>query len=134
MSKPSSKDKVSDSVSASKVKAPSKDAILIHGVSEDGEKMAVLRARNDRIEAGIVSTVKEGQPVDGELIKLTPRPELPFVCDVETQLPKGAINAMGGSDVRATRGGPAQVATEAYRENWDAIWSNPSATKKPLAN
>lgn len=127
MTKPPRKAKVEEP------KAPSKDAILIHGVSEDGAKMAVLRAREDRVEAGIISAVKEGEPVTGELIKLTPRPEFPLVCDVETQLPRGAINATGGSDTRATRGGPAQVATEAYRENWDAIWK-PKPGKKQLAN
>jgi hypothetical protein len=112
-----------------------RDAILIQGVSEDGECMAVLRAREDRLEAGILRTVKPGKPVEGELLKLTPRPEFPLVCDVEVELPAGTINAVGGSD-RAPgaegRGRPAQVATESYRENWDAIWRKPG--KKALAN
>lgn len=120
-----------------------RDAILIHGVSEDGESMAVLRAREDRLEAGVVRTVKPGQPLEGELLKLTPRPEFPLVCDVEVEVPAGAINALGGSDRGAAardedgarregRGRPAQVATENYRENWDAIWRKPG--KKALAN
>jgi len=115
-----------------------RDAILIHGVSEDGESMAVLRARENRLEAGVLRTVKPGQAVDGELLKLTPRPEFPLVCDVEVQVPAGTINAAGGSDgvtsgsERQGRGRPAQVATETYRENWDAIWRKPS--KRPLAN
>jgi hypothetical protein len=115
-----------------------KDAILIHGVSADGETMAVLRAREDRVEAGLVRTVKEGQPLTGELVKLTPRPEFPLLCDVEVQVPGGVVNAAGGSDEPArapkSRGGPAQVATDSYRENWDAIWSKPKSTKKALAN
>lgn len=114
----------------------SKDAILIHGVSQDGETMAVLRAREDRVEAGVLRAVKEGEPVgSGEVLKLTPRPEFPLLCDVEVQVPAGAINATGGSDGAAresTRGRPAQVATDTYRENWDAIWRKPS--KKSLAN
>ena len=112
----------------------SKDAILIHGVSQDGETMAVLRAREDRVEAGVLRAVKDGQPVTGEVLKLTPRPEFPLLCDVEVQVPAGAINATGGSDApaRAPRGRPAQVATDTYRENWDAIWRKPG--KKPLAN
>lgn len=123
-----------------------RDTILIHGVSEDGESMAVLRAREDRLEAGVLRTVKEGKPVDGELLKLTPRPEFPLVCDVEVEVPAGTINAAGGSDIHPARGGdmtqqlppgagrgrPAQVATESYRENWDAIWRKPG--KKALAN
>jgi hypothetical protein len=120
------------------------DAILIHGVSEDGESMAVLRAREDRLEAGVLRTVKPGRPIDGELLKLTPRADFPLVCDVEVELPAGAINAAGGTELNATdrregegarresRGRPAQVATENYRENWDAIWRKPG--KKALAN
>jgi hypothetical protein len=122
-----------------------RDAILIHGVSEDGESMAVLRAREDRLEAGVLRTVKPGQPIDGELLKLTPRSDFPLVCDVDVEVPAGTINAAGGTDLSATaqrdegeaarregRGRPAQVATENYRENWDAIWRKPG--KKALAN
>jgi hypothetical protein len=122
--------------SSEAVKPAPRDAILIHGVSEDGETMAVLRAREDRVEAGVLRTVKEGQPVgSGEVLKLTPRPEFPLLCDVEVQVPARVINAAGGSDSApsaASRGRPAQVATDTYRENWDAIWRKPG--KKPLAN
>ena len=108
--------------------------VLIHGVAEDGA-MAVLRARNDRLEAGIMRSVKPGEPVSGELVQLRPRPECPLVCDVETSVPAGTVNAAGGSDrapERAAHGGPAQVATPSYRANWDAIWSKPR--KKTLPN
>jgi len=115
--------------------AASKDAILIHGVSQDGETMAVLRARDDRLEAGVLRAVKAGQPLSGEVLKLTPRPEFPLLCDVEVQVPAGVINASGGSEAKppaeSSRGRPAQVATDTYRENWDAIWRKP---KKSLAN
>src|SRR5688572_22375006 len=99
--------------------------MLIHGVSEDGESMAVLRAREDRVEAGIIRTVKEGEAPRGELVKLTPRAESPLLCDVETELPAGVINASGGSDTKTSHQGPAQVATPNYRNNWDRIWSRP---------
>jgi hypothetical protein len=126
-------------------RAKRRDAILIHGVSEDGETMAVLRARENRLEAGLVRQVKAGQRVEGELLKLTPRPEFPLVCDVEVQVPSGVINAAGGSDQPRgsarerneeahALGRPAQVATDSYRENWDAIWSKPKPGKKALAN
>lgn len=123
---------------SSETGSQSKDAVLIHGVSEDGETMAVLRAREDRVEAGILRSVKEGTPVVGELLKLTPRPEFPLLCDVEVEVPAGTINAAGGSDGdrqrprQASLGRPAQVATASYRENWDAIWRKP--TKKSLSN
>jgi uncharacterized small protein (DUF1192 family) len=131
-------DKLKPKAKAASPEKARRDAILIHGVSEDGESMAVLRARDDRLEAGVLRTVKAGKPIEGELLKLTPRPEFPLVCDVEVQLPAGTINAAGGSDqaqdpaAREGLGRPAQVATESYRENWDAIWRKPG--KKALAN
>jgi hypothetical protein len=118
-------------------KAESRDVVLIHGVAEDGA-MAVLRARNDRVEAGVMRSVKPGEAVTGELVQLRPRPECPLLCDVEASVPAGTVNAAGGSDrtpERVTHGGPAQVATPSYRANWDAIWSKPrGSAKKALPN
>jgi hypothetical protein len=108
--------------------------VLIQGVAEDGA-MAVLRARNNQVEAGVMRSVKPGEPVSGELLKLKPRPECPLVCDVEASIPEGTLNATGGSDRAPEHGGPAQVATPTYRANWDAIWAKPrSAAKKALPN
>lgn len=119
--------------------APEKreDVVLIQGVSESGDALAVLRARNDRVEAGIVRAVKEGEPVQGELLKLKPRDGNPLLCDVEVQVPGGTLNAPGGSDAKPSHGGPAQVASDSYRANWDAIWKKPSPLargKKSLPN
>jgi hypothetical protein len=106
--------------------------MLIHGVSHDGEKLAVLRTRDDRVEAGIVRKVKDGEPLHGELLRLTPRPDCPLVCDVEVALPAAtpgsreqahASTSAPTSPPRLSHGGPAQVATPSYRSNWDAIWS-----------
>jgi hypothetical protein len=114
------------------------DTLLIHGVSEDGESFAVLRARDDRLEAGIVRKVKDGEPLHGELLRLTPRAESPLVCDVEVQYaPPGvaAANLDAAADAPHTpklkHGGPAQVATSSYRANWDAIWSKPVKANQP---
>lgn len=116
---------------------PAEDVVLIRGVSEDGNALAVLRARQNRVEAGIVRGLREGEPVTGELVRLKPRPDCPLLCDVEVELPAGTVNAGGGSDRPAPRklshGGPPQVATAKYRDNWDAIW-NKSGTKKALPN
>lgn len=100
----------------------SSDTVLIHGVSSDGESLAVLRARNDRIEAGVVRKLKEGEPIMGELVRLKPRPESPLVCDVAVDLPSPLPSQAAAP--RLSHGGPAQVATPSYRSNWDAIWSN----------
>ena len=100
------------------------DTVLIHGVSDDGQALAVLRAREDRIEAGVVRPVKEGEAVMGELVRLKPRPEFPLVCDVEVELPSPVAKRVAPND-KLSHGGPAQVATPRYRENWDAIWARP---------
>jgi hypothetical protein len=110
------------------------DVVLIQGVSEDGETLAVLRAREDRVEAGIVRSVKQGEAPLGEVVRLKPRPESPLVCDVEVEIPEHTVNAKGGSDqAPSPHHGPAQVATKTYRDNWDAIWKK-SPSKKSLPN
>jgi hypothetical protein len=119
------------------------DVVLIHGVTEDGKGLRVLRARDERLELGQVRPLEEGKPLQGDVVKLTPRPEAPFVCDVETQVkvPERAPAALRSTSSSAKadsaradgptksdgvperrRKGPPQVATRAYRENWDAIW------------
>jgi hypothetical protein len=121
---------------ANKPAAPAKEAaqdvVLIRGVSESGE-MAVLRARDNKIEAGLVKPVAEGEALSGEIVKLKPREQFPLLCDVEVQVPAGTVNATGGSDAARSLKGPAQVATKAYRDNWDSIWprTRSASGKKP---
>jgi len=106
------------------------DTLLIHGVSEDGRDLAVLRAREDRIEAGVVRRLKEGEAIHGELVKLKPRPEFPLLCDVEVELASPASKA-ASAPRKLSHGGPAQVATPSYRANWDAIWSKKPKSSAP---
>jgi len=101
------------------------DTMLIHGISDDGQALAVLRARENRIEAGVVRQLKDGEALMGELVRLTPRPEQPLVCDVQVELPSPIAKATATPAQKLSHGGPAQVATPSYRANWDAIWSKP---------
>lgn len=110
-----------------------RDVAFIHGVSPAGDELAVVRVREDRVEAGVVRALKEGEPLEGEVVRLKPRPEMPFVCDVEVEVPRGVVNARGGSERSGRSHGPAQVATPRYRANWDAIWNKPKG-KEPLPN
>lgn len=93
-----------------------RDVVLVHGVSEDGKAYHVMRAREDRLEAGIVRALEDGVQGDGEVVKLTPRSDAPMLYDVDVEVPSGVINARG-----ATKG-PAQVTSQPYRANWDRIW------------
>lgn len=138
--KPSPTDAPSREVAA-KPEKTSSDVVLIRGVTEDGKGLEVLRARDERLEIGQVRPLEEGKPLAGDVVRLMPRPEAPYLCDVETQVrvppPRGAREQTrevssaekrggkeaGAAEHRPLRSGPPQVATDAYRKNWDAIWS-----------
>lgn len=98
---------------------PKADVVLLGPPTADGEGLRVLRAREDRIESGEVRPVKDGAPIHGEIVKLTPREGAPQVCDVEvTYSAKKAPTA-----TLTPRGkGPAQVANRGYRDGWDEIF------------
>lgn len=91
--------------------APAEDVVLLHGPTDDGAGVRVLRAREGRIEAGVVRPLEEGKPIaQGEVVKLTPRQGAPALCDVEVQYAPPA------------RSKPVQVATKAYRDSWERIF------------
>lgn len=98
-----------------------KDVVLVHAPAPDGKGVSVLRAREERLEAGILRPLEEGKPIQGEVVKLTPRPELPLLFDAETQVSVGeAKQETEGEPKRGS--GPAQVATATYRKGWDAVF------------
>jgi hypothetical protein len=108
-------------VAASPAKSAGKaeDVALICGVSEDGQGVEVLRKRGDRLETGTVRRLEAGKPIHGEIVRLRPRPQAPFLCDVEVEFNP---QQRGERAALAANSGPAQVATESYRQNWDAIY------------
>lgn len=98
-----------------------KDLVLVHAPAPDGKGVSVLRAREERLEAGILRPLEEGKPIHGEVVKLTPRADLPLLFDAETQVSTGETKPEPNSEPR--RGsGPAQVSTATYRKGWDAIF------------
>jgi hypothetical protein len=103
---------------------PSEDVALIFDRTEDNEGYHILRKRAEDAppELGTIRPLREGRPIDGEVVSLSPRPELPLLCDVKVELPDPR---------RPTSDGPPQVATEEYRKGWDAIWGQPAGEAKP---
>jgi hypothetical protein len=110
-----------------------KDFVLVHSPTDDGAGVNVLRARQDRLEVGTMRPLEEGRPIHGEVVKLTPRPEMPMLFEAETAFlgqdtPKQSKQK--GKPVaeseRGTSAGPAQVASDTYRKNWDVIWKRPA--------
>lgn len=91
------------------------DVVLVHGRSEDGKTLAVLRKRGETLSAGLLSAAEEGKPLHGDLVRLTPREGAPFLADVEVlhEAPRAPL---------ADRAGPAQVSSPAYREGWNAVF------------
>jgi hypothetical protein len=121
----------------SKPTAPGSDVVLIHGPTDDQKGLKVLRARPEGLELGEVRPLEEGKPITGDVVKLEPRPGLPFVCDVKTELrlpntaPQKADAGAGPvreAPSRPHHPGPAKVTTEAYRVNLDVIWKRPPSS------
>lgn len=104
--------------------ASSQDVAIVCGLSNDGQGLDIIRKRGEQLEAGTVRRLEQGKPIHGEVVRLRPREQFPMVCDVEVELPGPA--APRGT----TLSGPAQVATDSYRKNWDAIYGSrkPSST------
>ncbi len=94
------------------------DVVLLRGPTEDGAGTRVLRCREGRLEAGDLRPLSEGKPIHGEVVRLHPRAQCPHVCDVEVQLERAESRSADG---------PPQVANDAYRRNWDAIFRNGAA-------
>jgi hypothetical protein len=110
------------------------DVALLSGPSSDGEGVTILRSRQGRLEAGVVRPLRPGKPIQGEVVRLKPRKACPVLCDVETvmksPLPRDEDSP---SPVAAqVRSGPAQVASDVYRKNWDAIYRH--GKKQQLLN
>jgi hypothetical protein len=94
------------------------DVALLYAPTEDRQGARILRARRGTLEAGEVRPAREGQPILGrEVVTLKPRPGTPELCDVEV--------LKAAEPAAPNRPGPAQVATDEYRENWDRIFAKP---------
>ncbi len=107
-----------------KKKEASFDVVWMHSPTEDGAGARVVRARPGRIEAGEVRPMAEGRPMTpgGEVVRLERRAgaEPLFDVRVECTVPGTAnTEATPPGSTASSQGGPAQVATREYRENWE---------------
>ena len=107
----------------------------MHHVAPDGA-VHIIRRRGNQLEAGALQPLREGQPIQGEVLSLRPRENFPMLCDVDVlytppvaAAAKPSVPSPAPSSRPLRRKGPAQVATDDYRDNWDSIWAN----KKPSA-
>jgi hypothetical protein len=93
------------------------DVVLLGPPTADGAGLHVVRAREERLETGELRALREGKPIVGEIVSLKPREENPRICDVES-----SYKAPEAAPAATTGKGPAQVATQAYRDNWEDIF------------
>ena len=109
------------------------DVVLLHSPSESGDGIRVVRKREETLELGELRPMREGQPIHGDVVRLTQREEhkLLFDCEVLVPAPKKEekeLPAKAASDVAEPRQlahkGPARVTTDAYRGGWDVIFGN----------
>jgi hypothetical protein len=99
------------------------DVVFVHSPTPRGDGYRVVRKRADAIEVGEIRALEEGRPVHGEVVKLSPREEHAQLFNVDVLVP-------AASKPEGPRSGPPQVATDAYRKNWDAIFGAPPESSK----
>ena len=109
-------------------KRGARDVALLYAPTDDGKGARILRSRDGNLEAGEVRPAKDGQSLQGaELVRLEPRSDAPCICDVHV-LHEGEREAP--SDSTPASSGPAQVATEDYRLNWDRVFGSSKRVKR----
>ena len=94
------------------------DVALVVGPTEDRKGYQVLRKRADAdtVEMGTLRPLEEGKPIEGEVVGMKQRKEHPMLFDVKTHFDPTQDDAV------ARGAGPAKVASDKYRQGWDAIW------------
>jgi hypothetical protein len=95
------------------------DVVLLGPPTADGNGVHVLRARDEQLETGELRNLEEGRPIQGEVVTLAPRKDNPRVCDVKDSYRPSAPRERENAKPK----GPAQVATQAYRDNWDEVFA-----------
>lgn len=92
------------------------DVAFVFGRDEHGTHILRRRSEEAPVEAGILRPLREGKPIDGEVVTLSARSDMPMLFDVKSELPDPHAASRAANDK------PAQVATDAYRKGWDAVW------------
>jgi hypothetical protein len=105
---------------------PKEDVVFVHSPAPSGDGFRVIRKREDTIEIGEIRATKEGQPLHGDLVRLKPREESDRLFDVEVLVSREETQR-----ALPAHAGPAMVATDAYREGWEAIFGAPGDPELP---
>jgi len=102
------------------------DVALLYAPTDDEKGARFMRVRKGELQTGEVRPLAEGQSLCGrELVRMRRRAELPMLFDVEVIHP-------AERPMRDTLG-PAQVASDEYRRNWEDTFA-PHKASGQLAN
>jgi hypothetical protein len=118
-------------------KKPSKDVVLLGPPTADGAGLHVIRARDERLEAGELRAFEDGKSITGEIVTLRPREENARVCDVTdsyTPPPTTTTAQAAHAGAQLAHKGPAKVASPAYRDGWDEIFGAKKKTPPSSLN
>lgn len=110
---------------------------MVVGRTDDQRGLRILRRRSEEspVELGELHPLQEGKPVNGELLSLKQRRELPFLFDVKTELADPHAEARASAEPpRPAADGPPQVATDEYRRGWEAIWGTATGARAARPN
>lgn len=126
------------------------DVVLLHSPNESGDGIRVVRKKKDTIELGELRPMKEGQPIHGEVVKLTQRTEHDLLYNCEVLVPSptrpeskpAAAPSASHQEKPETpeppralsHKGPPRVSTDAYRGGWEAIFGNKRGDKNNAPN
>jgi hypothetical protein len=108
-----------------------KDVLLVAGKTEDGEGLRGLRwqrERPDGVSLTELRPVVHGQAlVHGELVSLSQRQESPLLWDVDVacRVDQGKV-----VENETSRGGPALVVSDRYRQGWDQVFGHSQVGKR----
>jgi hypothetical protein len=102
------------------------DVILVHSRHASGNGFNILRQRQQRVEWGKLQQVEQGQPIHGEIVRLSRREGEANLFDAETLY---APPAEAKAAAAPSRKGPAQVATDTYRQQWESIFGCANKSK-----
>jgi hypothetical protein len=95
--------------------SPSRDVVFVYGKDESNGDLGVIRKRDEHVQLGRMRAMRDGEPIHGELVRLSQRPEHGQLFDVDV------VHDARQADART---GPAQVSTRTYRDNWEQIFGH----------
>ncbi len=116
---------------------PPADWAVVTGPTPDEKGARIVRFKGDAVQTGEVRPLVPGTPFQGgeEVVRMKPIGDggVP-AFEVESMYTQPVARPARGASGAAAKKGPAQVATEAYRSNWDAIFAETSVLPKGAPN